>query len=405
MEISPLREKYTVELHLADLEGDPYPILKKLRTDQPVAWLPGMGLWLVTRWDEVMTVNTQPDLFTAETTPSFLGDALGPNMLALEGPPAQRLKEAMLPPFLTKGSAGWYVAERMVAVADELIDQMAAEDGCDLMSAYAAPFSTISLQVVLGLDQVPWQKMWAWCQGVCAGIVNWEGDPDLTALADQAKAALSEVILEKIDQVKRQPDHSAISHMVHLKNDRLTEDEIINNVRLMISGGINEPRDGIGLAAHALFSHPQLKQQVLADERLWPKLVNEVFRFYSPVGTSTRQTTGPVTLAGVALPAGELIAAVLTSANRDEAHWSQPERFDIHRREGQNLAFAIGQHKCLGAWLGFQEVLVGTKRLFERLPHLRPQSDEPVEISGFEFRGPKHLAVVWDPQRKGNYSA
>ena len=394
------REKYTVELQLADLESDPYPILKALRTDQPVAWVPGMGLWLVTRWDEVMTINTRPDLFTAETTPSFLGDALGPNMLALEGPPAQRLKEAMLPSFLTKGSAGWYVTERMVAVADELIDHMEPEGECDLMPAYAGPFSTISLQVVLGLDQVPWQKMWDWCQGLCAGIANWEGDPALTALADQAKAALSEVIQEKIDRVKDQPDHSAISHMVHLKEASLTDEEIINNVRLMISGGINEPRDGIGLAARALFSHPEIKRQVLADERLWPKLVNEVFRFYSPVGTSTRQTTGPVTLAGVALPAGELIAAVLTSANRDERHWSNPDAFDIHRREGQNLAFAIGQHKCLGAWLGFQEVLVGTKRLFERLPKLRLHPEEQVVISGFEFRGPKSLRVVWDEAKK-----
>ena len=398
MQTKAVREKYAVDLQLAELEADPYPILKMLRENMPVAWVPGMGMWLVTRWADVSYVDTQPDLFTAETTPSFLGDALGPNMLAMEGPSAQRLKEAMLPPFLTKGAAGLYVSNRITTVADKLIDQFIADGEVELMSAYAAPLSTISLQVVLGLEQVPWQDMWDWCQGICAGIANWEGDEALTALADGAKAALKTAIQTKIDQVRLSPDGSGISHMVHLANDTLTDEEIVNNVRLMISGGINEPRDGIGLAAYALFEHPQLMSEVLADERLWPKVVNEVFRFYSPVGTSTRQTTTEVTLSGVTLPAGELISAALASANRDEAHWSQPDTFDIHRREGQNLAFAIGPHRCLGAWLGFQEVLVGTKRLFERLPNLRRQPTEQVAISGFEFRGPKRLRVVWDHQ-------
>lgn len=396
MQLETLRKNHAVDLHLTELEDNPYPILKKLRANNPVAWIPGMAMWLVTRWDDVNFVDTHPDLFTADTEPSFLGDALGPNMLAMEGPPAQRLKDAMLPPFLTKGMAGWYVSERISAVADELIDQFVATGEVDLMPAYASPLSTISLQVVLGLDQIPWQDMWDWCQGICAGIANWEGDPELTKVADQAKAALQEAILARIDAVRVSPDRSAISHMVHLESTTLTDEEIINNVRLMISGGINEPRDGIGLAVYALLTHPDTMQDVLTSDRLWPKVINEVFRFYSPVGTSTRQTTTSVTLSGVELPAGELISAALTSANRDEAHWQNPDGFDIHRREGQNLAFASGQHKCLGAWLGFQEVLVGTRCLFERLPGLRLHPAEQVSIHGFEFRGPKRLRVMWD---------
>ena len=174
----------------------------------------------------------------------------------------------------------------------------------------------------------------------------------------------------------------------------LTRAEIINNVRLMISGGINEPRDGIGLTAWVLLRDPGLRNEVLGEPKLWRRLVDEVMRLYSPVGTITRQTTEEVELAGTRIPKGDLVAGVLRSANLDERHWTDPTRLDLRRAEGGHAAFALGQHRCLGEWLGRQEVAVGTERLFSRLANLR--LDGEVELHGFEFRGPKSLMVRWD---------
>ncbi|TDI42638.1 MAG: cytochrome P450 [Acidobacteria bacterium] len=119
-------------------------------------------------------------------------------------------------------------------------------------------------------------------------------------------------------------------------------------------------------------------------------------RLYSPVGTITRQATQDVELAGERIPKGDLVAGVLRSANLDERRWTDPTKLDIRRAEGGHAAFALGQHRCLGEWLGRQEVAIGTARLFARLPSLRLQPDEHVELYGFEFRGPRSLKVQWD---------
>ena len=96
------------------------------------------------------------------------------------------------------------------------------------------------------------------------------------------------------------------------------------------------------------------------------------------------------------LPSGALVAGVLRSANLDEDHWGEPARFNLHRREGAHAAFALGDHRCLGEWLGRQVVRVGSAKLFERLPGLRLAEDESVTLHGFEFRGPSSLNCWWE---------
>ena len=96
MDAEQVRQQHQVEIPLADLEEDPHSILAKLRDEQPVAWIPNMGMWLVTRYEDVVYVNSNPEEFTAETEPSFLADGLGVNMLTLEGDAARRLKSATL---------------------------------------------------------------------------------------------------------------------------------------------------------------------------------------------------------------------------------------------------------------------------------------------------------------------
>jgi cytochrome P450 len=106
--------------------------------------------------------------------------------------------------------------------------------------------------------------------------------------------------------------------------------------------------------------------------------------------------TRPVRLTGAELEPGALVAAVVASANRDERRWSDPARFDIHRREGAHLAFATGAHHCVGAWLARAETRNAFGVLFERLPGLRLAGDRPIELRGWEFRRPLHLHVRWD---------
>lgn len=376
------------DITLADLEADPDPIMARLRADEPVCWVPALEMWLVTRWDDVAYVEEHPELFSAATEPSFLARALGRNMLTCDPPDHTRLQRIMQPPFQPGGRSGTFVSDELGRIADGLLDAVDPA-GFDLMTDYAQLLSAGSLATVLGLDHHGYEQMWEWCEGLCTDIANFENDPELETIGAAAKASLGDAIAGRL--ADGTDDHSAISFFVR---EGATPEEIVNNVRLMISGGINEPRDGIGLAVHVLLTRPDLRAQVDDDPAKLRRLIEEIFRVYSPVGTVTRQATQPVELAGVSIAAGDLVSGVLRSVNLDESHWTNPTQIDLDRREGSHAAFALGAHRCLGEWLGRQEVRVGVERVMARFPQLRLADGAEIDIRGFEFRGPHNLPVV-----------
>ena len=380
------------DITLADLEVDPDPIMARLRADEPVCWVPALEMWLVTRWDDVAHMEEHPELFTAATEPSFLARALGRNMLTCDPPEHTRVQQIMQPPFQPGGRSGTFVSDELPRIADGLLDAVDPA-GFDLMTEYAQLLSAGSLATVLGLDHHGYERMWDWCEGLCAGIANFENDPELTRIGEAAKADLGAAIADRLAAVG--DDDSAISYFVR---EGATPEEIVNNVRLMISGGINEPRDGIGLAVHVLLTRPDLRAAVASDPAKLRRFIEEIFRVYTPVGTVTRQATRDLELAGTRIAAGDLVSGVLRSVNLDEAHWSNPTEIDLDRREGSHAAFALGAHRCLGEWLGRQEVRVGVERVLARFPDLRMADDAPIEIRGFEFRGPHHLRVRADDE-------
>lgn len=381
---------------IEDLERDPYPIYARLRDEEPVSWVPAVGLWLVTRFDDVRGVDLDPETFTAATEPSTLNRTMGVNMLGMEGPEQQRIRRIVETPFRPRD-----VEQRtqgmIPALAHELIDGFSSRGECDLFRAYCDPMSVRSLRFMLGLDDVAWEDILRWNEGMMPGLANFEGDLLKQAPADEASAALGDAIEAVLDRLEREPDGSVLSRMLHHGEggDRMTREEIVSNTKLMLSGGLQEPRDVIALAMWAVLSHPQAHRDVLANRSLVRPAVEETMRWAGPVGTSTRQTTRPMTLAGVDLEEGALLAAVLSSANRDPRRFTEPDRFDLHRKEGQHLAFAAGTHFCLGAWFGRHLARVSMEILFERLPDLGLHPDRPVTCRGWEFRAPDSLWLQW----------
>jgi len=376
------------EITMEALEADPDAILARLRRDEPVCWVPALEMWLVTRWDDVAYIEAHPELFTAATEPSFLARTLGPNMLTMDPPAQTRLREIMLPPFMPGGRSGDFVSDELPKLADSLIAGL-PEGSFDLMAAYAQPLSAGALAAVLGLDDYGFDRMWSWCEGLCTDLANFADDPELAAVGERTKADLGAALAERLGQGAN--DDSAISWFTR---NGASAEEVVNNVRLMISGGINEPRDGIGLVVWVLLTRPDLRAQIEAEPKLLRRLIEEVFRIYSPVGTVTRQATRDVKVGSVAIRAGSLVAGVLRSVNLDESHWHDPTAIDLHRREGSHAAFALGAHRCLGEWLGRQEVRIGVERLLVAKPDLALDPDHSLEIHGFEFRGPREFWVT-----------
>ena len=385
------------QITLEELERDPYPIYARLRDEEPVSWVPAVQLWLVTRYADVRTVDLSPELFTAATEPSTLNRTMGVNMLGSEGPDQQRIRRVVEPPFRPRD-----VEERtqgmIPALANELIDGFEPRGACDLFREFADPMSVRSLRFMLGLDEVPWEDLLRWNEGLMPGLANFEADPVKQAPADEASAALGEVIERVLDRVENEPDGSVLSRMLHhdRDGDAMSRDEIVANTRLMLSGGLQEPRDLIALVVYALGSDPEQLEEVRANRLLIKAAVEETLRWAGPVGTSTRQTTEASELAGMKVDEGALVGAVLSSANRDPRRFTEPDRFDVHRKEGAHLAFAVGTHFCLGAWFGRHLARVSLEILLDRLPGLRLDPERPPTLGGWEFRAPDSTWVRWD---------
>jgi cytochrome P450 len=346
----------------------------------------------------VYFVDHHPELFTGATDPSTLNRTMGVNMLGSEGAAHDRVRSIVEAPFRPREVEA-RAGDRFVRMVDELLDGFAFRGSSDLLRELCEPFSVLSLRFMLGLDDIPVEDLARWNAGIMVGLANFEGDPEKDAIGQDAAAEARGAIEPILDRLEREPDGSVLSAMLSARpgDGALTREEIVANTLLMLSGGLQEPRDVIALAVWALLTHPDHLAEVLGDrDRLLRAAIEETVRCYAPVGTSTRQTTGMVTLAAVDLGPGELVAAVLSSANRDERRFTDPSRFDIHRGEGAHLAFSTGDHFCLGAWLGRLQARIALTRVFDRLPNLRLDQDHPVRITGWEFRAPHALHVRWD---------
>ncbi len=380
-----------------DLERDPYPIYQLLRREEPVSFVESVGLWLVTRWDDVNRVDRTPEVFTGETEPSTLNRTFGKNLLGSEGPYHQRIRSIIYPAFRV-AAIGHYPNEVIAPLVHELIDVFAGRGEVEFVSEFAEPLSARVVGRALGLEEVGEETLRRWFVELATGAANFEGDPEKQAIADNASREVDETVGPILDRLADARDDTLLASMLHSEVDgeKLTRDEIKSNLKVMIVGGLQAGTDLIALSLWALLAHPEQAAEVMVDASLIDQAIEEGARWHSPVGTSTRQATRDTELGGVKLEKGALVAAVLSSANRDERHWSDPDRYDIHRREGAHLAFATGPHLCIGARLGRYEARTSFRVLFERLRNLRLDPERPIEISGWEFRSPHHLHLRFD---------
>ena len=384
---SDLGNSITVEA----LEADPFPIYARLREEEPVCFVPAVGLHLVTRWDDVQHVATHPDIFTAEVDASPLVRTLGVNVLTVDGPDHARMRAGMDAPMRPRAVEG-YAPGVIEPIARRHLDAIADGPGAELMAAYCEPVSVLALGAVMGLGDLDADTLRRWFGDLATGGANFEQDAEKQAVADATSAEIDDRVGPLLDRLEREPDDSVLAHMLAADASRA---EVLANLKLILLGGMQEPGHALGICVWALLTHPETLARVRADRSLIRPAVEEALRWHSPVGTQTRQVMQPVTLAGVELKPGDALAAVLASANRDERHWPGADRYDIDRR-GAHAAFGLGAHHCAGAPLARHEVRLPLEMLLDRFPKLRLDPEHEVELSGWEFRAPTALHVRWD---------
>jgi cytochrome P450 len=260
----------------------------------------------------------------------------------------------------------------------------------------------LGLGQVLGLGDVDGDTLRRWFAGLAQGATNYECDPAKQAIGDAVAAEIRERLAPLLDRLEHAPDDSAISHMLHAARPDgapRARELVLPSLLVILLGGMQEPGHGAGSALAALLAHPEQAAEVADDPGgLVPLAVEEGLRLIAPIGTQLRSTTGDVEIGGATIPAGEPVALVIASANRDESRYPEPDRFDIHRPRQQHAAFGFGRHFCSGHAFARQQEAIALRKLFERLPDVGLDAARPPELWGWEFRAPRQLHVRFTPR-------
>jgi cytochrome P450 len=279
------------------------------------------------------------------------------------------------------------------AHADRILDELAPQGRADLTKAFALPLSAECLKDITGLTNMRYQDMDAWSQAMIDGIANYTGNKEVEARCNAATAGIDAAIDDMIPVVTKHPNSSILS--VLLAGGQPME-SIRANVKLAISGGQNEPRDAISGAVWALLTHPEQLALVRSGKARWIDVFEEYARWIAPIGMSPRRVAKACSYGGVDFAENDRVFLMFGSANRDEACFAAPDRFDLSRDTSKSIAFGAGPHYCAGAFASRAMVAdVALPQLFARLDKLRLDPSEPVRIGGWAFRGLLNLPVTW----------
>jgi len=388
--VSALAERITV----AELDQDPYPIYARLRAEAPVAWVPAVGMWLATGWEEAVRVTSEPELFGADMPGSPIDRSFGsPTILTCDGERHRELRKAVDPKFRPHEVEA-YIDELVTPIVDARLAGLGAGE-VELMAEYFEPVSVLSLGAVLGLAELDAATLQRWFAALADGATNFEGDPAKQEHSDAACREIEQRLEPLLERLETEPDESTISHMLHAgmpAGETRPREAIMPTLKVILLGGMQEPGHGAGSVLYALLSHPGQLAEVVGDlDGLLAPAIDEGMRWIAPIGTQGRRALRDLELGGVAIASDAPVAAVISSANRDERRFPDPDRFDIHRPRQRLATFGFGRHFCSGHAFALAQERIALRRLLELHPSLELAA-EPV-FSGWEFRAPRGLRV------------
>jgi cytochrome P450 len=341
-------------------------------------------------FDAVQQVLKDGDTFSSSGYADVMGAVMGHTILEMDEPEHHTYRGLVQQAFSRKAMETW---ERDVvrAVVDEHIDAFVDRGHADLVREVTFPFPVVVIARLLGLprDDLPMFHRQA-VEMISAGF-------DIER-ATGASQKLYEYFCGIIAERRAHPSDDVISVLVQaeLEGTRLTDDEICAFLRLLLPAGAETTyRSSSNLLVGLLTNTDQL-DALRADRALMAQAIEEGLRWEPPLLGIMRTASRDTEVCGTAVPAGAVVAVSIGSANHDERVWPNPEAFDIFREPKQHLAFAWGPHMCLGLHLARMETRVLLTQLFDRLPDLRLDPDEPApQITGMVFRAPPTLPVVW----------
>lgn len=402
-----MNDKVLPNLVSAEFKADPYPFYARLRAEAPVYRTTRAGqrpAWLITRYDDALALLKDDSLTKDRLGPEaaqrqlrlpFLSDMMRPlatNMLDRDGADHRRLRglvQQAFTPRLVEQLRG-----RVQELCDELLDALPADGGVDLLAAYALPLPVTIIAEMLGIPPADRRRFVAWSNH----IVSVSSGRDI--LRGLPQVILFMRYLRRLIAARRaEPRDDLVSALVRAEEagDVLSEDELLAMVFLLLVAGYETTVNLIASGTLALLQHPDQAERLRREPELAKPAIEELLRFTSPVDVATeRYTRAELRIGEVTIPPGELVLAMLGSANRDERQFENPDTLDLAREPNRHLAFGQGIHYCLGAPLARVEGQIALTTLLARLPDLRlaVPADELRWRRGLFLRGLVALPVV-----------
>ena len=376
---------------LEQLDRDPHPTLARLRAAEPVAWLPSLQGWLVTRHDLVLAAMRDALTFTVDDPRFSTARVVGPSMLSLDGGAHDRHRAPFVGPFRAGEVAGRF-ARTSEDEANRLIDALASQGAAELRRAFAGPMAAAIVTRALGLGGDEVSDVLAWYDAIVASVTSITAGTGATAAGDEAFTGLSERLRSVIEGV----DHSSLLAAA-AADGSLSADQVISNAAVLLFGGIETTEGMIATAALYVLAAPGRAEAAQSEPAALSAAIDESLRLEPAAAVVDRYATADVTLGDAAIARGDLVRLSITGANRDPAVFANPDVFNPGRPNlRRHVAFAQGPHVCVGVHLARLEARAALGALLGRLPGLRLDPERPAQVRGLVFRKPARLDVVWE---------
>ena len=378
------------------LPEDHYERWRILRESYPVYQEAADAPYAVARYADVLNVLKDHGTFSSDVSLRPAEEKkLRPSMLFSDPPVHNRLRKlvsyAFKPAFIESQRA--LIEER----CDVLVRAMLQHTQLDLVEALAAPLPVTVIAHMLGVADGDLKLFKSWSDKIFSNIGEiLFAQPD--AEVQQAQVEMDGYFLERIAQLRQQPEDHLLSRLIETETDegKLTDQEVLSFCGLLLIAG-NETTTGLITGSARVFDElPQTFTQLQQQPELIPTFIEETLRFYSPFSATIRRATCDTTIAGTAIPKGSLVLPLIASANRDESMFDRADEFVIDRAPNPHIALGFGIHNCLGAHLARIEGQIAVASLTASLKSMAYADGEAV-VAG-ELGGPSSLRVQIQPR-------
>jgi len=393
----------------------PHDVLAYLRKHDPIHWSPQLKGWIVTRYDDVMSVANSSQLSVDKFTPFYRSLPAGERSkvedlvrylslwLVFRDPPDHtRLRLLLQRAFTPKAMQA--IRPNVAGVVAHLLDGLNGRDDVDLVQAFTIPLPAYVIMDMLGVPRNRFREMKAWSDDMQLFIGSAQGIADKYERARTGVLGMAELFRGLVAERRREPRADVLTTLVNARDDEagsgkskmLSDDELVSSCILFLFAGHETTTHLLGAGSLLLLRDPAARDRFIADDGLTATAVEEFLRFEGPINSFARAAVVEHELGGKTIRAGDRLFAMVSAANRDPTHFNRPDEVDLGRSPNRHVTFGYGTHFCLGAPLARMEAQIALPALHRRYPKMSLRA-EPEWIDSMIMRGIRTLDVLLGP--------